>query len=1332
MKEVTLDKLNSTTFEAIVKALALEKFGPAGQVFPAGPDAGRDFAYEGSIIPYQAQGWAGYMVLQAKFKSRLSGTNDVTWLIEQLKMELAKFLRKDSQYRKPEYYIIATNINLSGADGKTKDSVRKSGMTKVAEHMKDWTDLLDLKGFDVWPAEKIETFLTASPNIRTTYLASIIPGDILNKIAESLGAGERNHEFALKISLVHLLKRDKGVRLKDAGSLTDDEIRTSQVFVDLPVRLSKNREPSYKFVAQTIEQSKGIFNSFNSEPEQSQNRIKRNKIVLLGGPGQGKSTASLFLAQLFRASLITDSKGLNLDNATLQLVSEIFDRANSESIHSTLPSRYPAWISLPQFADSISSAKANKTKKPSLLSFVADEIIETSQSSISVDSLRLWLKSFPSIFIFDGLDEVPPSGERSSVLAAIQDLVSEMEILNCDSFFIVTSRPQGYNSDFDTTEWSHRELSDLPLETAMSYAKLLANSYYKEDPYRQKKIIDQLNRSAHHVTTQRLMKSPLQVTILHMIVDTGGGVPNSRWSLFHEYFEILKKREKSKGGEIQRTLDKNLNQVGPIHQRTGLILHIDAEMAGSATASLDLEKLSLLIKNYLKSEGFDTNETNDRLTELTELALHRLVLLSSREEGKISFDVRSLQEFMAAAALTASSPDVIEERLLLIAGKSHWQHVFTIAASRCFSEDNLFYLRSVVTQLPKRLEDSPYHKVAGNGALLSYALFSDDIAADHPTYRRMLALHALEILFHGFDHEPDLQILIEPHTETAIYEDLKKIYLLHSDDTVRAAAWDLILQQAELGSSLALDVLHKCWPRDPSEAYKLIKNGVYPAFDENFHHAILQSVLTTPFSKVIDEGNRFITSIKEHALRTQEEVKNEHVKKDTYNIFKTFKALVVEYSLASASEVQHKNSSIQIKFNKINCLSEVAIPETDHDLDPEWTFIFSCVRFSKNPNTTTLKEALKNFRQTSVCRDSNNSIFDQIPWIVSASIKSENYMGIDYEDHLPDTFGNETIWLKTENRVESSGFELTDFDRFGNDPDKPQTSISAFIRECSFLLNTGATESEEAIGHYLNTYKSAPNPGRQYIMGRFIQLEAMMLRKLNKLPQDSILDMLNILKETIAGKDPGEAFIYHEILTSIEDFDLPEHHISLLAELSPNLRMEFTDTHFNDIETSPNFHLLCSHLDVDKGKKGLVVLICMLRILHKTSKDTLQPSLLEALSSDDNESIAYSSYTLLFLDKEIDATNYLENVSTIIIGKRFSHFFNLSLQLLENKNLSTEIKIELATKLTEIYQSINHPDSFRFKIRLKSLLDSQLSGLGNESTWKAMALPNDAFITSTL
>ena len=53
MPDIDLTRLNATSFERLVRALAFKLMGPAGVVYGPGPDGGRDFTFEGVIRGYE-------------------------------------------------------------------------------------------------------------------------------------------------------------------------------------------------------------------------------------------------------------------------------------------------------------------------------------------------------------------------------------------------------------------------------------------------------------------------------------------------------------------------------------------------------------------------------------------------------------------------------------------------------------------------------------------------------------------------------------------------------------------------------------------------------------------------------------------------------------------------------------------------------------------------------------------------------------------------------------------------------------------------------------------------------------------------------------------------------------------------------------------------------------------------------------------------------------------------------------------------------------------------------------------------------------------------------
>ncbi|CAE6724287.1 hypothetical protein R69619_01706 [Paraburkholderia nemoris] len=1048
MADYDLSRLNPRSFERLVRALCFEKFGASGTVFSSGPDGARDFAIEGSISGYEPRHWDGYLVVQAKFRERLlGGTSDVEWLIKELKGELAKYQR-NSHLRRPNYYIISTNVALSGADGAARPTGKptKGGYSKVAEALEEWKGLVGIRDFDIWPSDKIVDLLAAAPGIRQTYLAWVTSGDVLQAALQQFQNAGPNFDEVMRRSLKNLLRKDQFAGLKDAGDVVDSYIRTSQVFIDLPIDRSMHFTFDPELTSDTSDESEDWFipddeNAGNRpehivalvaerakekfEWEDSSNASRRqantypsNKIVLLGGPGQGKSTASLFLAQLFRAAIVASLPTWKADANLRHLVPEILGRAHGERITPDIPRRYPVFVSLPTFADNISKAKANQSAVPTLLAQMAKDLEIAADETVDRGDLRNWLRHYPWIVILDGLDEVPPSGERSATIDAISAFVSEIADARADALIIVTTRPQGYNDDLATDEWEHIYLTDLDADRALAYAESLSLARYQADPERRSRLQSLLEDAVRKQTTSRLMSSPLQVTIMHAIVDTGSSVPNARWTLFNEYFEILRKREKAKGGENQRILERSWSFLGQIHQHAGLILQTNSELAGSAGAVLSHDQFRQMLDAMLRAGGHTETEIRPRVDELLTVALHRLVLLSSREEGRISFDVRSLQEYMAAAALTSGNQIAVEARLAHIAGLSHWRHVFLIAASRCFSEDAFFHLRSVMVGIPRNLETCEIQREARNGARLALEMFADGLGTDHPIARRQLAQHALELLDSGPANVSTMMtVLVERQTEDLIFNAISEA--IAEGDTARTvAAWKLLLLLASKFHRF-LDLAEKSWPVDTDLVIRIVESLDAPLPSSRLVDSLLTSLGLVHPQLARQRLSRFL--------------------KKAFNSKEVDHKILCERLGWRPDEFDRRIAILpgkdgQSPFNlQVTSYNHVTPPlhETDiHGQHPGWSVIAAASQFSHSPSQTSLSQALIAISELDNGLRCAQQLDMVLPWPLASLVaysKDHADMRRLAEAAQTGELGDAPDWAAAETRWNAHGIRQADF-----------------------------------------------------------------------------------------------------------------------------------------------------------------------------------------------------------------------------------------------------------------------------------------------------------------
>lgn len=811
LMSVDLSKLGNAVFEQLVRSIAMQIIGPIGVVYPTGRDAGRDFTFDGAPLAYSSRKWDGYCVLQAKCLENCGSADDVDWLIGRLKEEEKAFCDPNSGRIAPKYYIVATNIKLSGADGRSAAGTRqKGGLTKVSDELKRWKRTVGIEDFDIWPHDKISTFLDNLPDIRTSYAAWVTSSDILSEMLAFLKGTAEGTDTIFRRYLKQAVIKNKFISLKNSGDRSDNKVRTSQVFIDLPVSLPRSEEGS-QALSSIVNLARQKLTPEQIDTARAGKPI-RNKIVLLGGPGQGKSTVTNYLIQLFRANLVRNDNSAYLDTELSALLTEITDRARQQHVSVNLPYRMPIHISLPKYADRISEARKSGGEMPSLLKTIVAEISQLADAELTINLLRKWITIHPTLIVCDGLDEVPPTGERNAILEAIAQLETDLTDSHCDLLLVVTTRQQGYNNDLSGQSWEHWLLTDLTSERAMSYARVLSAVRYPEDSERAEQIVSKLETALQKTSSQRLMTSPLQVTIMHLIVDIGEGVPVGRWALFNNYFEVLLQRELSKGGPSAITLERNRSHILPIHENVGMILQTKSEASGSAGSYLTRDEFRQVLTAYLKSNGFEGKQLESRVEELDVLTIERLVLLSTREEGNVSFDVRSLQEYSAAAAITSGAPDWIETRLSHIAGKAHWRHVFLISASRVFSNSVLHHLRTALCSIPRDLDTDAAALAAKRGARLALEMFMDGIGADSPTYRRRLAMHALEVLELG-NRALALEAaeLYEEGTEEIIFDHFTKA-ALGAEPVLKEMAWTAIARLIDKEADGALDFAQTNWP----------------------------------------------------------------------------------------------------------------------------------------------------------------------------------------------------------------------------------------------------------------------------------------------------------------------------------------------------------------------------------------------------------------------------------------------------------------------------------------------------------------------------------------
>lgn len=742
---------SARSFERFSQALSVHVLGNGLFVFGDGPDGGREATYEGTLeFPTSQDRWSGYLVMQAKFR-QVPGTpaQDANWLAEQLSCELEKYL-PPSNLRPPEFYILVSNACLSPMP---KGNARTGGQDKIDKIFAKYGPKIGLKGYRVWHRDQIGTYLQNAPNLRKTYAAWLSTSDVIAGLLDQQAerAGDLADTMFRYVS--RELRAHQPLRLQQAGHTGEAQIMIEDVFTDLPFRTNaRDEEEERKLLAALLERSRDQLDAASIKARQGDIAHGRpERILLLGGPGQGKSTLSQFMAQIARAAILVSNQSAKLSADIVSIATSTLDKARAGGLAIDLPRRFPLRIELPNFADAMSNETGDHTQ--SLLGYLCRHIERVAGGKVSSDELRRWINVYPTLLILDGLDEVPPSANRDAVIRAISELWDDAP--EADLLMIVTTRPQGYNDDLDPRLYSKFEMTPLSTADAIDYATKLA-AHKLSDPLQRERVLTRMEDATRNPTTARLMVSPLQVAILLALIDQRGDAPTDRWSLFEKYFSVVLEREQGKVGPVGETMRRWARAITALHHKVGFLLQVDAETRGSSEAFLIGAELSELIRDHLLDEGFEGKELETTAEELRTASTERLVLIVQREEDRFSFEVRSLQEFMAAAYLMTGRERVVQARLEKIANRSHWHHVFLIAASKCFAATDSQHYRDTIVTLCQamNLESEAIDRLLRTGSQLALALLDDGLAYDQPKYRRLLITTAMQVIDAGASAVP--------------------------------------------------------------------------------------------------------------------------------------------------------------------------------------------------------------------------------------------------------------------------------------------------------------------------------------------------------------------------------------------------------------------------------------------------------------------------------------------------------------------------------------------------------------------------------------------------
>lgn len=824
------------SFEQFIRALSLKVLGPGVTLFGNGPDGGREAVFQGTVnFPFPPiDVWDGYGVIQAKFKEKVEGTKkDQTWAAKQLNDELDLWKTSSKRNPKPDYFIYCTNVELSSA--------ANGGRSTCEKLLQAYKETSQLKGFAIWDANQLSGYINGYEEIRKRFRCFLTTGDLISEFSKLLNRVP-DPEAILGSYLCREIVADEDARLSQAGDRSEDRIRLANVFLDLPVGLSPSSEPphetaskhlppgslhellragSHKLDSLTLYEQRELSKRGDLESERVYGRY-----VLIGGPGSGKSTVGQFLAQIHRAALLSRREPHRLEDKVRTIVNDIKARCGEEGAYWPSTPRYPFRIELNAFAKALAAGNP-KNGVVSLSEYLRKQL--TRDFELTHEDLRDWLKAFPWLLIFDGLDEVPSSSNRREVITAIQNFLNEARDVEADLMIVSSSRPDGYAGEFDGDEVAQRYLLPLSKPRALACAQRLvtAKTAIKGDQ-RAAEAMAILTSAIDNPLIARLMRSPLQVTFMVTVVAASGKPSESRWQLFNDYYRTIYERELHKAvPPFDQVLNERRQDIDALHHRVGFILQYRAESSGGTQAELSIEEFKQLVTACLEENGLLAEDLIKQTDMILGAASLRLVFLTSRTPGRLSFDIRSLQEYMAAACLTNADSSEVIHRLDFVAHSAYWRNTLLFAVGRFFVEPQMRAHRDKIRVLCEDLNlKDPSRAATRLGSRLALEILESGTIGNVPLFNRSLAACALQLLANPpTDEDAVLARLGHIYDETMDkeFENAITLWLGQKEWPRTLAAWILVLTLERKGVQWAARLAADNWPNSIEIAWQIMK-----------------------------------------------------------------------------------------------------------------------------------------------------------------------------------------------------------------------------------------------------------------------------------------------------------------------------------------------------------------------------------------------------------------------------------------------------------------------------------------------------------------------------
>ena len=645
-----------------------------------------------------------------------------------------------SDYSGPGVVIVPASAELAAfiTDQSLETALRGLGSTNLP------TSVLKVR---VLAPQVIESAADGLPQVKRAFLSAGTDPAGLTSLAESATSNlRRGARSAISSAMRRFVQTSEtDISLTQAGGAGDDTVALASIFFDLSASPWPDEgEDTVLGVCAEIVRSVDMPLLAHSQ------HGRAVRTVLVGGPGQGKSTAMQFLTQLYRARFLEVATGRS--PRVDETLSRILARAHRAGIPDPSFRRWPIHVSLARYAEYFAKRRPStvsgigqeqsESTVEGLLAYIVRKEPAFEDAPLKAAEMRAWLREWPTLLILDGMDETPPS-LREEILAQIDDFEEVAFQLGADVAIVATTRPQSSSTDFPFERWDHLKLRALTPAEGKGYAKEIVQIHHDVDSDDGAELLARAEVAIDSPQTSRLARSPLQITILVLLFRENIRA-QSRFQLFDGYYSVVFRREANKPGELGEFVRNHEQVLAEVHERAAFVMQSNSEYGEDGTLTND--QLKNLLEKVLEIRGYAISPVFAERLRFS--IIDRLVLLVSPREGSWHFEVRVLQEYMVARHWSSGQTFDLDEVTSLLTRTlrlQFWRTVWSLCASRILS-DRPMYRPSLLAILSEANTSDPLAVSTKPGSRIAVDLLLDDVAYNRPNDARMLLQLALDNL----------------------------------------------------------------------------------------------------------------------------------------------------------------------------------------------------------------------------------------------------------------------------------------------------------------------------------------------------------------------------------------------------------------------------------------------------------------------------------------------------------------------------------------------------------------------------------------------------------